>query len=291
MGCCCCLVFFAVSKAASKTHFVMLLCLLSTRAAFAIVCPKENGDVPFTKALYDQGKTEYEKATCIADKEFCAASTGWSNCTSSGGDITIENGLPLLKGIGTFAFEWFNGTVRFLGDYPNLETISFCAFRAVQGSGSLIEFKNGLPLLKEIGYDAFTYFQGAVIFQGDYPKLGGIHGLAFFGVQGLGSLVEFKNGLPRLALIGNKAFVGFGGTVKFQGDYPVLRGGWGPGPCYENSNPQFQVCRKGTVKCTSTLSEFPSGPAAPKTWRHGPGESSSPAGAAGSRPSPGVWDT
>ena len=111
MCCCCCMNLFAVRKAAaSKIHFVMLLSLLSTRAAFATVCSKDNGDVPFTKELYDQGKAEYEKATCIADYQFC--SSGSSQCKHSGGDIIIENGLPLLKGIGYRAFLNFNGTVK-----------------------------------------------------------------------------------------------------------------------------------------------------------------------------------
>ena len=130
---------------------LLVACLLLQVLVAAAGCSTDDGDVPFTKALYDKGESEYKKATCIAQYEFCPLSSYSSNCKYTGsGDITIT-GLPLLKSIGNFAFYSFKGVVVFKGEYPRLETIGTQAFSNVQGSSSEVAFQKGLPLLQSIG--------------------------------------------------------------------------------------------------------------------------------------------
>ena len=72
-----------------------------------MVAPPKAAPLHQGTLLYDKGEKEHQKATCIADGgEF------WSG----GGDVTIENGLPLLKSISYQAFQEFKGAVKCQGD-------------------------------------------------------------------------------------------------------------------------------------------------------------------------------
>ena len=205
----------------------MLAAFLLLQAYAAAGCTTGNGDVPFTKSLYDKGESEYRKATCIADYEFCQQSVGAAHslgpaCKYTGsGDINIT-GLPLLKSIGIHAFYGATGTVAFGGEFPRLEIIGEKAFSYVAGSPSQVAFQTGLPLLKSIDTNAFFHFKGIVLFAGDFPRLETIGKNAFYGDTSSSSQINFQTGLPLLKSIGISAFHLYKGTVVFSGDCPRL---------------------------------------------------------------------
>ena len=75
----------------------------------AAECGDASTDVPFTRALYNQGFVAYNKATCIKEKEFCPKSFEWTGCNDPGGDIILDKGMPNLVTIDTCAFYKFAG--------------------------------------------------------------------------------------------------------------------------------------------------------------------------------------
>ena len=146
-------------------------------------------------------------------------SDAFSGVGGAGSVVEFKQGLPQLKIISSFVFASFPGTIVLQGEYPKLEKIYAYAFSAAGRAGSVIELKQGLPLLGELMHATFQNFTGTASFQGGYPKL---------------------------TSIAPGVFQFFNGTITFPGTYPVLQ------QCYRESTPQIEVCQKTSTTITTT---------------------------------------
>lgn len=134
---------------------------------------------------------------------------------------------PKLATIGRGAFQRNQGKINVRGSFPLLAFIGSCAFYDTgKAADSTIEFL-GLPTLAAVERTTFSSFHGLLTFKGSYPLLSDIGTRAFYlginGVKNANSSIELLGeSVPKLASIGEEAFLMFTGSIKLSGSFSVL---------------------------------------------------------------------
>ena len=90
--------------------------------------------------------------------------------------VAFDQGLPALQDIGENAFRYFKGRLIVTGSFPLLRAIPKQAFfySGACTGGDRVAFGQGLPMLEDVGENAFEAFRGTIVFGGAYyPNLRG----------------------------------------------------------------------------------------------------------------------
>eukprot|EP00729_Bicosta_minor_P011476 gene11476-10502_t len=166
-----------------------------------------------------------KQLACLDDSStgsFCAPGPFDRDCqsiTNAPVEILGRDDATSFKHAG---FHSYGSKITITGQFSRLKSIGSFAFNDAGTADSLIEFGDGdLPVLVEIGFQAFEKFKGNVRFVGScFPNLKRLLTSAFEAVAGPNSRVDLDDH-HALEAIGQRAFQHFP-TVTMRGSLPKL---------------------------------------------------------------------